>query len=206
MSSAAPSVQPPLRMSPEEYLAFDRASELKHEYVNGEVRAMTGASLRHVRIVANVTVRLASVLNPRGCDVLPSDMRVRAPGMATYLFPDITVLCGEAEMADEQMDILLNPTLVVEVLSPSTSDYDRGDKWDKYRRIPSLREYVLIWQDRMHVERYTRQGDHFWLFAEVSQPGERLELESVGCVLEVSGIYDGVAMDGPADAPVESTD
>jgi Uma2 family endonuclease len=200
MSSAAPSSQP-LRMSPEEYLTFERAADMKHEYVDGEVRAMSGASLRHVTIVANLTIRIGEQVRGRGCRVLTSDMRVMAPGYPSYLYPDLAVVCGAPVMGDDQFDILTNPTLLIEVLSPSSSNYDRGEKWEKYRRIESLREYLVVSQDRAHVERYTRQGERFWLLSEAAELAERVELESIGCTLTLSEIYEQVAIAGSAEAP-----
>ena len=198
MSSALPTSAP---LTPDEYLAFERASEAKHEYVDGQIRAMGGASLEHVTIVGNLSAMLGAQLRGRGCRVLTSDMRVKTPGLVGYVYPDLTVVCGTPRLEDDTFDTLLNPTVIVEVLSPSTRDYDRGEKWERYRQIDSLREYLTVAQDRPHVERYTRQGERFWLLAETADLRDSVELESIGCVLELSGVYDQVGLGEPAGTP-----
>jgi Uma2 family endonuclease len=182
------------RISPEEYLVRERAAEYKSEYVDGEIRAVTGASPNHGRIVLNVGAALHAQLRGGRCEAFTNDLRVKVPGTDDYLYPDVVVVCGKVEMEDEHDDSLLNPTVVVEVLSPSTETYDRTKKWEKYRRISSLREYLLLAQDRPRVERYTRQGGGLWLFGETAGTDEVLRLDSIGCTLALKDVYERVRL------------
>ncbi len=150
---------------------------------------MSGASRRHNRIVLNVGKGLDSALEERGCDVLVNDMRVLTPDNKFFTYPDVAAVCGEPRFADAEVDTLLNPEVIVEVLSPSTEDYDRGPKFAHYRSISSLREYVLVAQDRVHVEHYRKQANDDWSLLEIDDPGQTLELVSVGCRLALAGIY-----------------
>lgn len=190
--------QPVARLSPEEYLAFERASHTRHEYVNGEVYAMGGASLRHATIVSNIAGSLSAQLRGGACRVLVTDMRVKVSRAGDYVYPDVVAVCGVPALEDSQFDTLLNPVLIVEVLSPSTKNYDRGEKWEKYRQIASLRDYIVVAQDRVHVERYTRQGEGFWLLSEESELSATLQLDSIGCTLALRDIYEN-AFDTPAE-------
>ncbi len=181
----------------EEYLAFERASQEKHEFADGQVYLMTGASRRHNLIVVNIVITLGGQLRGKPCEAYANDMRVRV--RRDYFYPDISVVCGEPQFADDQFDTLLNPTLIFEVLSPSTEQYDRGRKFEKYRTLNSLREYVLIAQDRPHVERYVRQDDG-WLLTEASGLDGALALATVEARMSLAEIYDRLDFDGdPAD-------
>jgi Uma2 family endonuclease len=177
------------RMTVEEYLTLERQSETRHEYMNGEMFAMTGASRRHNRIALNVATVLDRQLADRGCEVFVSDMRVEIPAAHLFTYPDVVVACGEPAYGDGETDTLLNPTLIVEVLSSSTERYDRGAKFESYRTLPSLAEYVLIAQDRVHVEHFVRQGGGAWLLTETDRIEDGLELPSIGCRLELGEIY-----------------
>lgn len=157
---------PKARFTPQQYLALERAAETKSEFFNGEIFAMAGASREHNLIATNVVRELSAQLKGRPCETYPGDMRVKVSETGLYTYPDVVVVCGEPRFEDEHGDTLLNPTLVVEVLSPSTEAYDRGEKSSHYRRLASLAEYVLIAQDRCHVERYARRPDGLWLLAE----------------------------------------
>ena len=148
-----PAMPKPL-LTPEEYLARERRAETKSEYLRGEVFAMAGASRAHNLIASNAAGELRQQLRDRPCEVYPSDMRVKVSPSGLYTYPDVTVVCGEPQFEDAEVDTLLNPKVLVEVLSPSTADYDRGGKFTHYRRLPSLQEYVLISQDRPLVEHY----------------------------------------------------
>ena len=174
--------------TPAEYLAWERSSPEKHEFFDGEVFAMSGASLDHNRIVGNLVGELRDALRHRRCDVTPSDLRVKVPSTGLYTYPDVTVVCGDPRLEDDTHDTLLNPTVLVEVLSPSTEAYDRGKKFRHYRSIPTLREYVLVAQDSVSVERYTRGDDGVWSLHE-SGAGEKLVLTSIGCEIAVDEIY-----------------
>lgn len=185
--------EPKLRLSIPDYLALERQSDIKSEYLDGEMIAMTGASRSHNRIALNVATSLDGQVKPRGCEVFVSDMRVQTgDGLLTY--PDVAVVCGSPQFSDSELDTLLNPTLIVEVLSPSTENYDRGVKFTRYRTIPSLREYLLIEQKRVHLEHFLRQ-DGDWLLHETDDPGGVLELPSIGCRLMLEDVYDRVLFD-----------
>jgi len=176
-------------LTPQEYLARERQAETKSEYLRGEVFAMTGASREHNLIAGNVAGELRQQLRDRQCEVYQSDMRVKISPTGLYTYPDVTIVCDEPEFEDAEVDTLLNPKVLVEVLSPSTADYDRGGKFTHYRRLPSLQEYVLISQDRPLVEHYVRQGPDEWLLTEVNSPQDTLLLPTIDCRLPLSEIY-----------------
>jgi Uma2 family endonuclease len=178
--------------TPQEYLAIERSSQQKNEYFNGEIFAMGGASERHNLIVGNIFAALHGQLRNKPCKVYSSDMRVKITQTGLYTYPDIVALCGEAQFDDEQLDTLVNPTVIIEVLSKSTEGYDRGEKFAHYRKITSLVEYVLISQDKNRIENYRRQPDNQWLMSEVSQPQESLELLSIQSTLLMADVYDKV--------------
>ena len=189
--SAVMVLQSKPRVTPAEYLAADRAAPRKSEYLGGEVCAMGGASERHNLIVANVVAGLHRQLKGRPCRVYPSDMRVRVKETGLYAYPDVTVVCGPADFDDEQRDTLLNPTLIVEVLSKSTESYDRGEKCAHYRKLPSLAEYVLIAQDKILVE-HVRQPQQQWLLSEASTVQQSIQLPAIQCILDLVEVYDKV--------------
>ena len=169
-------------------MALERQAETKSDYLDGEMFAMTGASLEHNRIAFDVAHALEAQFQSRKCETFASDMRVRTPsGLFTY--PDVVVLCGEPRFDDSETDTLLNPKLIVEVLSKSTAAYDRLTKLPHYQTIPTLAEILLIAQDRCHVEHRIRQTEGEWLTFEVDDLGETLELPSLGCSLELIQIY-----------------
>jgi Uma2 family endonuclease len=189
--------QPKPRLTAEEYLAFERRAEGKHEFLNGEIFAMSGAGRRHGLVALNVAALLHAQLKGRSCEVFASDMRVQVKATGLYTYPDVVVVCGEPQFADAELDTLLNPTLVVEVLSASTESYDRGTKFAHYRTLPSLADYVLFAQDRVHAEHYTRQAEDRWLLTETGDPRAVLELGSIGCRLVLAEVYDEVPLEGP---------
>ena len=176
-------------LTPQEYLARERRAETKSEYLRGEVFAMAGASRQHNLIATNAAGELRQQLRDRQCEVYTGDMRVKISPTGLYTYPDVTVVCGEPEFEDAEVDTLLNPKVLVEVLSPSTADYDRGRKFTHYRRLPSLHEFVLISQDRPLVEHYVRQGQDEWLLTEQSSLEDTLVLPSIQCQLPLSEIY-----------------
>lgn len=187
------------RLTEAEYLEIDRAAEFKSEFYAGELFAMAGGSPTHNVIAANVIRELGTQLKQRPCRVFPSDQRLKVSETGLYTYPDVTVVCGELRLDDDRRDTLLNPTLIVEVLSESTEAYDRGDKFGHYRRLESLREYVMIAQDRPRMERYARQADsQEWLLTEVSDPQGVVTLASIGCELALAEVYDKVEF--PEDA------
>jgi Uma2 family endonuclease len=188
-------------LTPEEYLALERQAQHKSEYVNGRIYAMTGASRAHNLIVGNLVRELGTQLRGRPCETYASDMRVKVNQTGLYTYPDVVVVCGEPHFEDAQVDTLLNPTAIIEVLSESTESYDRGEKFAHYRRLQSLQEYVLIAQDKVRAECYVREGDR-WILSEVAELDETLVLTSVGCTLRLRDVYERVDLGNPdARAP-----
>ncbi|PJF25509.1 MAG: hypothetical protein CUN53_12445 [Phototrophicales bacterium] len=176
--------------SPAEYLSFERASATKHELINGSILAMAGAKRRHNLVNVNVSSALLQQLRGRPCEVYANHMRVRVG--ADFVYPDVVVVCGEPTFTDDQMDTLTNPTVLIEILSPSTAQYDRVTKRALYQRLESLRDYLLIDPDEYHVEHYRRQPDGTWLFYETLDPAAAIWIESIGCALTMAEIYEKV--------------
>ena len=193
MSSLATQV----RYTPEEYLELERKAPYKNEYVNGRIFAMSGANRPHNLIAGNVFGELRSQLRGRPCEAYVSDMRVKVSPTGLYTYPDIAVACEEILLDDAHNDTLLNPTVLIEVLSPSTEAYDRGEKFAHYRRLESLREYVLIVQDKARVEHFVRQGEQ-WVLSELSGLAGILHLPSIECHLPLKDIYEKIEF--PAEA------
>ena len=183
------STQPKARITPEEYLELERKAELKSEYIDGEMFAMSGATREHTKIVANISAELTNQFMDRPCEVYPLDMRTKVSPAGLYTYPDIAAVCGEPEFEDAHLDTLLNPNLIIEVLSDSTESYDRGKKFAHYRTIHSLREYVLVSQNECRIERFSRQDDGNWLYSESTDPDGSVELTSVACRLSLSRVY-----------------
>ena len=181
------SAAPLRRYTPAEYLALERQAETKSEFWNGEIFAMAGASFEHGLITMATAVALYPQL-PR-CRIVPNDLRVRVPATDLYTYPDLVIACEPPRFDDAELDTLLNPTFLVEVLSPSTEDYDRGRKPAHYRTIPSLAGYLLVAQDRVHVELYARQPDGRWLLTETEDRDAVLELPVGGARLAVAEVY-----------------
>ena len=184
------SAEPHRRVSLEDYLAAERQAEIKSEYLNGEVLAMSGASREHYLIVWNLSGVLHAQLRGRGCEAYVGDMRAHIPATGLYTYPDVAVVCGEPRFEDGELDTLLNPTLLIEVLSPSTEGYDRGRKAAHYRTLDSLREYLLVSQEEIRVELFTRQEEGHWLLTEASRLEETVSLGSIGCTLLLADVYD----------------
>ena len=167
------------------YLTRDRQSSIKSDLIDGQVYQMAGASLNHNRIVRTLIGEFYTHMYDGDCEVLPSDMRVRVDN--SYMYPDIVILCDEPDLEDN--DVLLNPTIIIEVLSPSTEAYDRGDKSQKFRTIESLQEYALISQDKAHIEHYIRQDNNTWIFSEVSSITGEIRFQTIDCALRLADIY-----------------
>jgi Uma2 family endonuclease len=190
------SAEPEQKWTPEQYLAFERASETKHEYIDGEVVAMVGGSPRHSAIAASTIATIDSQLGDRPCIVYTSDLRIKVPRSQMYAYPDMSVACGDAEFEE---DMLLNPTVLVEVLSPSTERYDRGSKFLHYQKIPSLQDYVLISQDAPRIECYTRHSDGSWHYVHVAGLEGVIALSSIGCTLDLAAVYRKVVFEESED-------
>jgi Uma2 family endonuclease len=179
-------------VTPEEYLEYDRRSEIKHEYYNGEMFAMAGGSRAHAVIGTNIVVALGQQFKGRQCELYSGNLRLRITKTGLYTYPDVMVVCGEAKLADDQKDTLLNPVLIIEVRSPSTGDYDRGKKFEDYRTLPSLLEYLTVAQNEPHIEHWARQPEDRWLLTEYRDPAQTLQLASIGCTLPLSEMYDKI--------------
>jgi Uma2 family endonuclease len=186
------SAQPKTFLSPEEYLEQERRAEYKSEYCAGEVFAMAGSSRRHGLVVTNLIVELGQQLKGKPCEVYSGDLRLRVTPAGLYTYPDVMVVCADVEFADDQKDTVLNPVVLIEVLSESTSDYDRGRKFEYYRTLPSLREYLTVAQDKPHIEHWTRQQEDSGSLVEFHNLTQTIRLASIDCVLALKEIYDKI--------------
>lgn len=182
---------PVTRLTAEEYLRIERAAEFKSEFIDGEMFLMAGASMNHCILQRNLAFELHAALRGSGCQYFGSDLRVRVTSRM-YAYPDISIVCGDPQLADSNLDILVNPSVIIEITSPSTEGFDRGVKWSRYRTIVSLREYILLSQHTARVEQYTRQDSSTWLFRE-NHEGD-LRLESIGVAIPLERIYEGVEL------------
>ena len=178
-------------MSAEEYLAIDRAAETRSELLDGQMVAMSGGSMRHAKLGANLLGELHTALRGKECQAYSSDFRVRV-STTTYTYPDATVVCGKPALADELQDILLNPTVIFEILSPSTERYDRGIKLQRYRSIESLQDYVLVDQNQMRIDQYTRGGSNTWTLRDYAGANATFTIESICVSLALHRLYERV--------------
>ncbi len=187
--------------TPEEYLALERTAEYRSEYLDGAIFARATANEAHNLLTGNLIWQLGNQFEGRPCRVYASAMRVQVSPNRMYTYPDVVAVCGPREFADDQRDTLLNPSVIFEVLSPSTEAYDRGEKFAHYWRLASLTDYVLVAQDQMRVEHFTRQGDG-WFVTAVGSPDEAVRLDSLDITLTLRAIYARVEFPLPApDAP-----
>ena len=187
----------PTLLTPGEYLEIERKAEIRSEYIAGRIYAMAGASRRHNLIAGNILAALKAQLRGKPCETYMADMRVRVSPTGLYTYPDVIAVCGPPQFEDAFVDTLLNPTLLVEVLSETTEAYDRGDKFAQYRNLDSLREYVLVSQNKLRVEDYLRDGER-WVLSEVRVRGESIGLTSIGCQIALAAIYEGVDFESAA--------
>ncbi len=183
---------PKSKMTPQEYLEFERKSEEKHEYYAGEIFAMAGARRRHNVIVWNFGGELRQKLKGKTCEAYPNDMRVFIPQTGLYTYPDLVVVCGEPQFQDDVFDTLLNPILIIEVLSEKTENYDRGKKFQHYRSIETLHEYVLVSTDEARIEKFEKTGDGFWFLSEAVGIDSEIELTSIECRISLTEVYDKI--------------
>lgn len=190
---------PERRYTLEEYLELDRTSEERLEFWDGEVFCMSGGSEWHYEIESNIHSFLKTSLRARGCRVFTGNVRIKVPSAPPYRYADVSAVCGKAEFEEiGGVDALTNPQIIVEVLSPSTEAYDRGEKFTHYKSIPTLREYLLVAQHRPHVTRLYKEDDGKWVHTEADGLSATLTLDSLGCDLPLSEIYQGVSFDAPA--------
>ena len=185
---------PVSKLTEEQYLAIERAAEFKSEFLDGVMYAMSGGSPRHADLHGNIYAELRTMLRGGQCKAFNSDLRVRVSGRM-YAYPDVSVVCGKPLLADDQKDVLLNPIVIFEVLSPSTELYDRGVKLQLYRTIPSLREYILVDQNKARIEQYIYQDASTWTLRDHQGLDAELKLDSIGAALPLHLIYDGVELE-----------
>ncbi|GAC1401805.1 MAG: Uma2 family endonuclease [Pyrinomonadaceae bacterium] len=186
----------------EEYLELDAKSEERLEYWNGEIFSMSGVSEGHDQIESNLNFHLRTKLTKQMCRVFLANMRIKVPSMPPYRYGDISALCGKAQFEKiGGVDVLTNPSLIIEVLSPSTEAYDRGDKFSQYKSIPSFNEYLLVAQHRPHVAQFVKQSDGVWLHREFNDLQDDVRIESLDCELRLSEIYQNVTFPPPEIAP-----
>ncbi len=190
------STQPKTYLTPEQYLEIERAAEHKSEYFQGEMFAMAGGTLDHSTIFHNVAFLLSGQLRGRSCRVAGSDLRLQVSPDGLFAYPDLVVFCGKPQFADRRRDTITDATVIIEILSPSTEDYDRGFKFEQYRKVPSLQDYVVIAQNRVHVEHNVRQADGSWMLRETSDLNASIELRSIGCSFKVCEAYERVELGG----------
>jgi Uma2 family endonuclease len=190
--------------TPEEYLAVERMAESRSEYLEGMISAMVGASSAHSMITFNVSVALGKQLHGKPCRGFSSDMKVQTSDERLYAYPDLTIACGKLHFRDENKDVLLNPKVIIEVLSPSTEDYDRSKKFALYKRIESLTDYLLIAQDRPTIDHYRKNEEGDWLLRDTYGLGASVQIASIECALPLAEVYDGVTFDRGIPASPES--
>jgi len=180
---------PKTLIAEQDYLEDERKSLHKSEYFNGEIFAMAGASKTHNKIVASVILAIGEHLKGKSCSFFPSDLRVHNAENSLYTYSDVTVVCGEEKYLDDEFDTLLNPTVLVEVLSPATEDYDRGTKFKLYRTIPSLQNYLLVSSTEFAAEIYTRQANDEWILNTAQGKSSRIHISALNYDLSLSDIY-----------------
>lgn len=188
---------PPEKMTPAEYLAMERSSEFKHEYFDGEIVAMTGVRRAHSLVNGTMHNLLYNQLRGGACEVHQSDLRVFAPKLNSYTYPDLVVFCGEPEFPDNEFDTLLNPIVVIEILSESTERYDRGRKAAAYRAIPTVIDLLLVTKEEPLIEHQHRMGEERWLLETVRGLDAVITLESIGCTLALADVYERIRFDAP---------
>ena len=194
-----------IAFTPKDYLIFERESDSRHEYLDGEVFKMAGEGLLHSRICMNLAAATVNALKGKTCEALSPNMKVRTSNASLFSYPDLTIVCGEPKFHDVKKDVLTNPRVVFEVLSPSTAEYDRTTKFQRYRMgNDTLTDYILISQDKCFVEQFTRQLDNNWIYRSYTALEEYLKIESIECELGLREIYDRVEL--MFDEDVETDD
>ena len=196
------SALPKKKYTLEEYFELDNQSESRFEYFNGEIFELSGASPNHVRLQHRAGLLLGNQLDDRGCSVFTSDMRILVPALPPYRYADLTALCGSPVFEKNRgVDCLTNPTLIIEVLSSSTENYDRDEKFKGYKSIPSFQEYLLIAQDKKWITKYVKQAEKFWVQSQYTE-GEIVQIESLDCELSVDALYQGVVFESIPTIPL----
>lgn len=181
-------------ISPEEYLEIERASEAKHEYFDGLIYAMAGAGINHNRIAMNLFSSIAPLLKAKGCEMFSSDQRITTPSHDSYMYPDATIICGKAQVEDKKSDTLLNPIVIIEILSPSTRSIDKQRKFFFYKEIPSLREYIMIDSQKRQLIISRKQANESWQLEDIREQEAGLDIHSIDTRLSIELIYDGTGL------------
>ena len=176
-------------ISPDEYLAMERAAKEKHEYYDGYIVTMSGERLKHNQVAANLYAKAGSFLENKNCQIIPSEMRVATPNRDTYLYPDASIVCGEPILEDDQFDTLLNPSVIFEILSRSTQNNDRGYKLLYYKNIPSLKEYIMIDSRKKFVQVVRRQPDGAWRFEDITEVDLKLTIDTIQLTISLDDLY-----------------
>ncbi len=193
------SSQPVSYLTHDQYLDIETAAETRSEYIAGTMYAMSGASRNHSRIVSYAESLLLNQLRGRDCEVASTDLRLFIERYSVFTYPDILVTCGPDKFLRNRTDTLTDATVIIEVLSPSTKNYDRSEKFDYYRALPSFREYLLLSQDQIGAEHHVRQPDGSWLMREYSTPSDEIRITSIGCSLRLEAVYERVQFENPPD-------
>lgn len=184
-------------MTTEQYFMLQETSESKHEYYRGAIYAMTGGTVRHNLIVANIIAVLHGQLWGTACRVFPSDLRLKVEQTGLYAYPDVSVICEPIYFGDNRQDTVTNPIVLIDVLSPSTENDDRGKKFEHYRTIETLQEYIVVAQDRVHVEHYVRQDKYRWLLVDFFAANQTVHAGSINCTIAVESVYEYIVFDSP---------
>jgi Uma2 family endonuclease len=179
-------------ISEKEYLDAERLATVKHEYYKGEIFAMSGASISHNKIFSNTFLEIGMQLKGKKCQPFGSDLRIHIPKNSLFTYPDISIVCDEIETTDDKFDTITNPSVIIEILSPSTRNYDKGEKFTLYREIDALQEYILIDSERVMVEKFIRNPDNSWTLTEYKTLDERFFVVTVDVEMQLLGIYEGV--------------
>lgn len=177
-----------------DYLTTERAASEKHEYYKGEVFAMSGASIPHNLVFSNVFGMLSAKLKGTNCKPFGSDLRIHIPKNSLYTYPDISIVCGKIETLDNAFDTITNPSVIIEILSASTRDYDKGGKFTLYRDIITLKEYLLIDSERVSIEKFIRNNDGSWQLTEFKDPSQRCMIETIEMLISLSDVYEGILL------------
>lgn len=200
------SVQPHPYITEEDYLLFERASSVKHEYYNGRIYAMTGAKESHNLINGNIIAALHPQLRQKPCRIYPNDMRVKVLKTGLNAYPDVVIICGQPQFTDATHDTITNPVVIFEILSASTERYDRGVKFQNYRTVETLQDYILIAQDHRHIEHFARQENGLWLLQEVTASHDAIRIQSVDCTLSIENVYEKVDFEGSSSEITRESD
>lgn len=179
-------------ISPEVYLEMERIAEEKHEYYKGEICAITGVSLNHVRITKNLNRLILPSLHGKSCDMYGNDLRIHIPENSFYTYPDLSIICGEPETTDAHKDTITNPSVLIEILSKSTRDYDRGTKFFLYRSIPSLKEYILIDSVQVSAEIFSLNAGNSWQLTEFKSLTDQFDIQTIGLTLHLGNVYEEI--------------